>query len=109
MKEDFIGEQIKPIKGTFDTHAMAKGEPGLPKRFIWRDKEYEVQTLLEKWKEASGRKKGGEIYVRKHWYRVETTNGYIMKIYFERKAKSKTQWKTRWWLYSIKQGGFSVR
>lgn len=109
MDENFVGEQINPVKSTFDTKAMARGEPGLPKRFVWRNKEYKINTILEKWKEASGRKPGSkELYVRKHWFKIETTNGYIMKIYFERKAKSKTQWKSRWWLYSIDRALGSV-
>jgi phosphoribosylglycinamide formyltransferase-1 len=104
MQEAFIGESIVPVKGTFNTTAMAKGEPGLPTKFIWRDKEYSVDSIVAKWKEASARKKGGELYVRKHWFQIRTTDGSIMKIYFERKAKSKTQWKARWCLYSIKKG-----
>ena len=34
MEEEFVSEPIKPVAGTFDTVGMARGEPGLPGRFI---------------------------------------------------------------------------
>ncbi|KPJ73586.1 hypothetical protein AMJ52_03450 [candidate division TA06 bacterium DG_78] len=102
MKENFISDQIKPLAGTFDTIGIAKGEPRLPKRFIWINTEYTVDSVLKKWKEVSPCKSGGkERYVRKHWFLIKTTDGCVMKIYFERTAKSRTNWKLRWWLYSI--------
>ena len=52
MAEEFISEPIEPVEGTFDTAGMTRGEPGLPGRFIWRDKEYTVAEVLEKWKES---------------------------------------------------------
>jgi phosphoribosylglycinamide formyltransferase-1 len=105
MDEEFISEAIKPVEGTFDTAGMAIGEPGLPGRFVWRDKEYEVAEVLEKWKE-SGKCKGGssEMYLRKHWFKVRCSDGSEMTIYFERQPRSKRQNKNRWWLYTIKQG-----
>ena len=100
--EKLISEAIKPVVGTFDTGAMARGEPGLPARFVWRKEEYEIARTLDKWKETSPCKSGGkEKYVRRHWYEIETSTGKIMKIYFERKPLPKGQRKTRWWLYSI--------
>jgi phosphoribosylglycinamide formyltransferase-1 len=102
MSEEFISEPIKPVEGTFDTTSMTRGEPGLPGRFIWRDKEYEVADVLEVWKESGPCKSGGpEKYLRKHWYRIRTGNGMIMTIYFERQPKAKSQNKMRWWLYTV--------
>jgi len=100
--EKYVSEPIKPNAGTFDTSAMTRGEPGLPSHFVWRKKEYEVVRILDKWKETSPCRSGGkEKYVRKHWYKIETSTGSIMKIYFERKSVSQGQRKIRWWLYSI--------
>jgi hypothetical protein len=100
--ERFVSEFIKPVAGTFDTNAMARGEPGLPARFVWRKNEYSVARILDKWKETSPCKSGGkEKYVRKHWYRIETASGEVMQIYFERKPLSRSQQKARWWLYSV--------
>jgi phosphoribosylglycinamide formyltransferase-1 len=102
MSEEFVSETIKPIEGTFDTAAMTRGEPGLPAKFIWRDKEYQVAELLETWKETGPCRNGSdEIYLRKHWYKIRTTDNIIMTLYFERQARSKKQNKARWWLYTI--------
>jgi phosphoribosylglycinamide formyltransferase-1 len=98
----FVSESIKPITGTFNSGAMARGEPGLPARFMWRKTEYAVVRILDKWKETTPCKSGSkEKYVRKHWYKIETESGAIMNIYFERKSLPKGQRKTRWWLYSV--------
>ena len=102
MSEEFVSEPIKPVAGTFEPSAMTRGEPGLPGRFIWRDKEYEVADVLEVWKELGPCKSGGpEKYLRKHWFRIRTGNGMIMTIYFERQPKAKRQNKKRWWLYTV--------
>jgi len=85
---------------------MARGEPGLPRRFLWRDEEYEIDTVLEQWKETGPCKSGSdEQYVRKHWYRVRTTNGAEMRIYFERQARSGRERTKRWWLYAVSTTG----
>ena len=102
MAEEFVSEQIVPVAGTFDTAVMATGAPALPGRFRWRDTEYTVAEVIKAWKE-SGPDKGhtAEIYLRKHWFEVRTTDGPIMTIYFERQPRSKHDAKKRWWLYSI--------
>ena len=67
MSEEFISEPIEPVAGAFDTTAMTRGEPGLPERFKWRDKEYAVADVLEAWKELGPCRSGGnEKYLRKH-------------------------------------------
>ncbi len=102
QEEEFVCDPIKPVAGTFDTGAMARGEPGLPARFVWRKKEHTVDKILEKWKETSPCRSGSkEKYVRKHWYSIRTTDGLLMKIYFERKSLPRGQRKVRWWLYSV--------
>jgi len=100
--EKFVSEPIRPIAGTFDTGAMARGEPGLPARFVWRKNEYSVAQVMNKWKETSPCKHGAsEKYVRRHWYKIQTADGEVMQIYFERKPMTRGQGKLRWWLYSI--------
>lgn len=102
MGEEFISEAILPVGGTFDVGGMARGEPGLPGRFVWRGKEYVVAEVLEKWKESGPCKSGSkEMYLRKHWFKVRCTDDTEMVIYFERQPKSKKENKTRWWLYTI--------
>ena len=102
MSEEFISRPIKPLAGTFDTAAMTRGEPGLPKGFIWDDKEYVVAEVLDVWKETGPCKTGAnEMYLRKHWYSFITVDNIEMTVYFERQARPKGQNKSRWWLYTI--------
>jgi hypothetical protein len=102
MSEEFVSEQIEPVEGSGNPTGMVKGEPGFPRRFFWRGQEYELAEIQAAWKEDGLCKSGGsEKYLRKHWYRISTTNGYEMKIYFERQSRSKPQAKKRWWLYTI--------
>ena len=104
MQDEFISEPIKPIEGMFDTAGMARGEPGLPSRFIWRDTEYEVAEVLKKWKESGQCKSGSsEMYLRKHWFKIRCTDDSEMTIYFERQPRAKKQSKKRWWLYTVKR------
>jgi phosphoribosylglycinamide formyltransferase-1 len=100
---ELISEAIRPVEPTsFDPAAMARCEPGLPQRFTWRSTEYEVAEVLERWKDTGPCHHGsGERYVRKHWYRIRTTDGLEMKLYFERHARSGRKRKRRWWLHSV--------
>ena len=103
MPEQFISEPIQPVDETISAESMATGEPGFPMAFHWREKRYAVATILEKWKSSSPCRSGAnEQYVRKHWFRIQTSDGLEMKIYFERQPQSKRQAKSRWWLYTIK-------
>lgn len=102
MSEEFISEPIEPIAETFDAAAMTRGEPGLPKRFKWRNEEYSIIEVLEAWKELGPCRSGGlEKYLRKHWFRIKIDDGSEMTIYFERQPRSKRQNKIRWWLYTV--------
>jgi Domain of unknown function (DUF6504) len=99
--KEFISEPITPVGSAFDTSSMSTGEPGLPARFRWRDTEYEVTRVLERWKTTGDCRSGsGEQYVRKHWFRIEATNGTEMEIYFDRQPRSR-QSKQRWWLAAV--------
>jgi phosphoribosylglycinamide formyltransferase-1 len=99
----FISEPIVPVEASFDTGGMARGEPGLPRKFRWRKKEFVVAEVLERWKEHGDCRHGsGERYVRKHGYRVRTTDGAVFRIYFQRsQGRGKLSGKSRWWIHSI--------
>src|SRR5271168_140311 len=85
VPDSFISEPILPVEGSFDTGGMARGEPGLPRKFRWRKKEFIVAEVLEQWKEHGDCRHGsGERYVRKHGYRIRTTDGTILRLYFQR-------------------------
>jgi phosphoribosylglycinamide formyltransferase-1 len=102
VKEQFVGEGIIPEDASFSTSAMAMGQPGLPQKFTWKGKSFVILGVLEEWKEAGNCRHGsGERYVRKHWFRVRTTDELEMKIYFERQGRSSGG--SRWRLYSLRK------
>jgi len=103
MPDAFVSEPITPIDASFDAAGMARGEPGLPHKFRWREKEFAVAEVLEQWKEHGDCSNGsGERYLRKHGYRVRTTDGSVLRLYFQRSfGRAKFQAKSRWWLARI--------
>jgi len=105
-RETFIGEPIQPKLGSFDTAAMATGGPGLPRLFAWRGNEYKVAVVLKTWRtrEPGVGMDSDYTYVRKHFYRVKTTAGDVMTLYFDRKPLGgRGKHKIRWFLFSIAQ------
>ncbi len=101
--ETLISEQIIPVPGSFDSTATSRGEPALPLRFTWRGREFEVVEVLERAK-GYGPCPSGEIYLRRHYYTVRTDDGRVMKIYFERQARTPGD-LNRWWLYTLQTPG----
>lgn len=78
MPERLISEPIKPVTETADTSRMAIGEPGLPRKFVWRGRTITVQAVLRTWRETGRCRHGSsEMYIRKHWYEVETDSGTL--------------------------------
>ena len=98
--EQFISESITPRPGSFDSTAIARGEPSMPTHFTWRDTEYRVDEILEVYKTSSTEAGSGEVYLRRHWWTVTTTTGDTMKIYCERQKNRKNA-KARWFLYTL--------
>jgi hypothetical protein len=104
--EQFVSESMTPVGGTADTRSMARGEPGVPERFIWRGSEYTVAAIVRRWKESGPCHHGNsELYLRKHWFEVLTTSGQRMTIYFERQPRRGSSAKARWWLYTTSRMG----
>ncbi len=99
--EEFISEAIVPLAGSADVAAMSRGEPGLPGQFTWQGKSYTVARLVSSWKTCTTDR--GEMYLRRHWYSIETTSGETMTIYCERQTKNRRSPKARWWLYTIRR------
>ncbi len=97
----FVSEPIDPEPGSMDPVGMARGEPGLPTRFGWRDETYEVAEVFGRDKETGSCSHGsGEQYVRRHQFHIRTTSGDEMKLTFDRQARSK---RSRWWIRSIRR------
>jgi hypothetical protein len=102
-EDQFICEPLTPTPGTFDAAAMARGEPGLPARFSWRGQEYAVAEILKVWKTSSREAGGTEMYLRRHWWTIATTNGLRLTIYCDRQAKDRKKPKARWWVHTVGQ------
>jgi phosphoribosylglycinamide formyltransferase-1 len=104
MGEQFISEEIQPVRATMDTARMASGEPGLPGEFHWRGKAVRIEKVLRQWRETRPCRHGsGEQYLHKYWYEIRTNLGQDMKIYFLRPAKGNYK-DSGWRLFSLKEG-----
>jgi phosphoribosylglycinamide formyltransferase-1 len=103
MPERLISEAIKPLTETADTSRMAIGEPGLPRKFVWRGRTVTVTAVLRSWRETGNCRHGSpERYVRKHWFEVVTASDGTMKLYFERQPRGGRKGAS-WWLLSIRE------
>ncbi len=103
--EEFVSEPITPAAGTGDIRAMGRGEPGLPSGFTWRNRPYVITAILKAWKSSSPEGGTGRLYLRKHWYLVQTDVGPRMTLYCERQTRNRRNPKGRWWVYSIQRPG----
>ncbi len=98
-RETFVGEPIIPERMSVLAAPMEIGKPGLPRDFTWKGRRFSILEVMEEWKQTGDCRHGpGERYVRKHWFRVRTTDDLEMKIYFERQKRSSGG--SRWRLYS---------
>ena len=86
-------EPIEAIPGTFDVRAMARGEPGVPRRFRWRDREYVVTEVVATARETEPY----EGYVRRHVTHVRTEGGNEFRIVGDRGGR---RGAPRWWVRS---------
>ncbi len=82
---------------------MSRGEPGLPAKFRWQARELIVAEVLETSRAYGDCKHGsGERYLRKHCFRLRTTDGLLLRIYSER-TFGKSRASARWLLQSIEE------
>ena len=98
--EQFISEPVTPRANSFNARTIARGEPALPTHFTWRKVEYRVDEILETWKTSTAEGGSGEMYLRRHYYKVRTTSQHVMTLYCERQQKRKNP-KARWFLYTF--------
>ncbi len=103
---EFVSEPITPLAGGFDTKRMGRGVPGLPQGFQWRGEALKVVEELRVWKESTreGGRPGGELYLRRHYYRIRMSNKSIWTVYFVRQGPRQGNPKNRWFLYTRDEG-----
>ncbi len=102
---ELISEAITPEGPSADSARMARGEPGLPKAFTWRGESFGVVREVSAWKESSreGARAGGELYLRRHYFKLKMTSGDLWTIYFVRQSPRSGNPKNRWFLYTIER------
>jgi hypothetical protein len=99
-----MGELVsEAITGAFDAVAMGRGEPGLPQAFTWRGQSYRIAQVLDKRKESSREGGTGNLYLRRHYYRLRMSDGSTWTIYFTRQKPKSGSPKQRWFLYTVEQ------
>ncbi len=102
--EQFVSEPIQPVAGTGRASSAAIGEPGLPGQFAWRGETYRVVGVLKKWKRSGPCRHGsGEMYLRRHYYRIRTDPAKIMTLYCDRQARNRSKPKARWFVYTVSE------
>lgn len=107
MSSKLISEAISVDIGDVEP-PVAIGEPGAPRRFSWRGRDVAVARVINRWREMRDCTHGsGEQYAFKHWFEIEAEDGRHMRLYFERKPRSRAQAKRRWWLYSVEDAATS--
>lgn len=100
---ELISESITPKAGTFDVSRMGRGEPGLPTGFVWQGRSVDVVEVLESWKHSSpeGGRAGGELYLRRHYFRLRMSDNGVWTVYFIRQAPRLGNARRRWFLYTV--------
>jgi len=105
QNEEFISESITPLPGPVDLPAMGRGEPGLPCGFRWRGTEFRIVCEVGRWKESAPEGGSGEIYLRRHVYRLRMDDDSLWTIYFTRQAARSGSPRRRWFLLSRHAAG----
>jgi hypothetical protein len=100
---ELISEPITPHAGTFGVSRMGRGEPGLPTGFVWRGLSLAVVEELSAWKDSSreGARAGGELYLRRHYFRLRMSDATIWTVYCTRQTPRSGDPKRRWFLYTL--------
>jgi hypothetical protein len=101
---ELISEPITPHARTFDTSSMGRGEPGLPSAFTWRGELFDVLERREAWKMSSREGGVGELYLRRHYYKLRMSDESVWTVYFVRQTPRSGDPKSRWFLYTRDAG-----
>ena len=108
----FINQEIQV---GFDQPPLYSRTPKPPSRFFWRGEVWEIQKIIEEWKDFGRRgnsahnmrpssllkaAKHGSRGVGRFYYRVLTENERIFQIYFDRAAWDQELKQGKWFLHA---------
>ncbi len=96
---DFVSGPISPLAGTFDTSGMAGGAPGIPEGFVRNGRTTRITEILGGWKLARPEPGSGELYVRRHYYRLRMDDGDTWVVYCLRGSTGVRTSPHRWFLH----------
>jgi hypothetical protein len=94
----FVGQSIAAAGDGLITPASGS-EPPVPRAFRWKGRTFDVSAVLRSWRTT--RTDRGDVYLKRHWFELETTSGEKLEVYFDREAR---RGAPRWWLYSLTAG-----
>ena len=107
----FIGS---PIEVQFDKEPFHKKRPPCPDRFIWDEKLFHVEDKVGEWHDysrsghmthnmrpanMSKALRRGSWGVGRFYFRVQTVNGQIFDLYYDRAPKDASDRVGSWYLY----------
>jgi hypothetical protein len=107
----FIGQEILV---EYDQPPLLEKKPGCPDRFIWQEETFQVFEMLAEWHDYRRRgrmarnmqpahaaiaEQRGSWGVGRDYFRVNTTDGRIFELYYDRAPKDVSRRKGAWFLY----------
>jgi hypothetical protein len=107
----FIGE---PIEVGFDEPPLLAKKPGMPDKFVWREDEFEITTLLGEWFDYGRRgrmtmnmqpenlrkaERRGSWGVGRYYFRVEVRSGQVFDIYYDRAPEDAVDRQGHWFIW----------
>ncbi|MBM3286316.1 MAG: cytoplasmic protein [Candidatus Eisenbacteria bacterium] len=98
-----MSEAIAPIEGTFEAATMARGEPGLPRGFVWRGRPVRIAAVERVWRKLGPESTGKELYLRRHYFRLAMEDGTRWTVYCLRQPGGGARPGARWFLYAIEE------
>ena len=106
----FIGEEVRP---DFGEDRRFEKRPPCPTAFVWRGRTFLVVECLSEWKDYVRRgkmahnmrephlaaaEKRGSRGVGRHYFRVQTEEGRVFDLYYDRAPKDVVDRKGSWHL-----------
>lgn len=107
----FIDE---PVEVLYQKKSLLEKKPKCPGSFIWQEKTFEVHSLLMEWVDYSRRGRmarnmtdthsaiasgKGSWGVGRFFFRVETDNGRVFDLYYDRAPRGCMNRKGQWFIF----------